>query len=164
MTVHPAQERSWECLHPDDRLALKQAAAHLAQEFSGVYGTETIERFLDRSFDQFAGRATVTKFLPLLAERGLFVMENQPTNRSLLQGEARRAGVRYAAAPFTLDRAADAASIRTALAQLERRALADGEAVGVMAASNEALDALALWADELASRGVRLAPLSEALK
>jgi len=69
MTVHPAQERSWECLHPDDRLALKQAAAHLAQEFSGVYGTETIERFLDSSFDQFAGRATVTKFLPLLAER-----------------------------------------------------------------------------------------------
>ena len=37
MTVHPAQERSWEGLHLDDRLALKQAAAHLAQEFSGDY-------------------------------------------------------------------------------------------------------------------------------
>ncbi len=69
MTVHPAQQRSWESLRPDDRLALKQAAANLAQEFSGIYGPETIERFLDSSFDQFAGRATVTKFLPLLAGR-----------------------------------------------------------------------------------------------
>ena len=48
---------------------LKQAAARLADEFTGLYGTESIERFLASSFDQFADRAIVTKFLPLLAER-----------------------------------------------------------------------------------------------
>ncbi|PFG17733.1 protein-tyrosine-phosphatase [Propionicimonas paludicola] len=69
MTIHPVSERTWESLHPDQRLALKQAAARLADEFTGLYGHETIERFLASSFDQFADRARVTKFLPLLAER-----------------------------------------------------------------------------------------------
>ncbi len=50
-------------------LALRAAADRLAREFSGTFGTETIERFLHSSFDQFAGRATVVNFLPLMAER-----------------------------------------------------------------------------------------------
>ncbi|PKQ21627.1 MAG: phosphotyrosine protein phosphatase [Actinobacteria bacterium HGW-Actinobacteria-5] len=69
MTIHPVSERTWESLHPDEKLALRQAAARLGGEFAGLYGTETIGRFLAGSFDQFADRATVTKFLPLLAER-----------------------------------------------------------------------------------------------
>ncbi len=66
---HPVSERSWESLHTDQKLALKQAAARLADDFSGLYGSETIERFLASSFDQFADHAKVTRFLPLLAER-----------------------------------------------------------------------------------------------
>lgn len=69
MTIHPVSERTWESLHPDEKLALRQAAVRLGGEFAGLYGPETIERFLVASFDQFADRATVTKFLPLLAER-----------------------------------------------------------------------------------------------
>ena len=69
MTLHPVSERTWESLHTDGRLALKQAATRLATEFAGLYGNETIERFLASSYDQFANRATLTKFLPLLAER-----------------------------------------------------------------------------------------------
>ena len=69
MTIRPVSERSWESLHADERLALKQASVRLAMDFDGLYGTETIERFLASSFDQFADRAKVTKFLPLLAER-----------------------------------------------------------------------------------------------
>ena len=69
MTLHTVSERTWESLHADEKLALKQAAARLADEFTGLYGPETIERFLASSFDQFADRATVTKFLPLIAER-----------------------------------------------------------------------------------------------
>ena len=53
----------------DESLALRTAAARLADEFAGVFGAETIERFLHSSFDQFALRATVVKFLPLMAER-----------------------------------------------------------------------------------------------
>lgn len=53
----------------DQQLALRAAAARLQQEFAGVYGAETIERFLVSSRDQFADRAAVATFVPLLAER-----------------------------------------------------------------------------------------------
>jgi protein-tyrosine-phosphatase len=56
-------------LSVDQQLALRTAAARLAGEFAGVFGTETIERFLDTSYDQVASRSTVPRFLPLVAER-----------------------------------------------------------------------------------------------
>jgi arsenate reductase (thioredoxin) len=53
----------------DQRLALKTAATRLQREFTNTFGVETVEKFLYSSHDQFAGRATVPNFLPLLAER-----------------------------------------------------------------------------------------------
>lgn len=67
--THLVSQRTRESLHPDEKLALRQASARLEDEFSVHYGPETIERFLASSFDQFASRSTIVKFLPLLAER-----------------------------------------------------------------------------------------------
>lgn len=53
----------------DQSIALRSAATRLATDFAGIYGAETIERFLHSSYDQFATGSTVTTFLPLLAER-----------------------------------------------------------------------------------------------
>lgn len=53
----------------DQQLALKRSAARLAEEFSTAFNTETIERFLNSSFDEFADKSTIPNFLPLLAER-----------------------------------------------------------------------------------------------
>ena len=53
----------------DQQYALASAARNLGEQFAGVFGAETIERFLYSSYDQFAGVATVPTFLPLLAER-----------------------------------------------------------------------------------------------
>jgi protein-tyrosine-phosphatase len=50
-------------------MALELATRRLADEFTGTFGKDTIEQFLHTSFDQFAGRATVPNYLPLLAER-----------------------------------------------------------------------------------------------
>ena len=58
-----------DSLTPDQRLALKTAAKHLRHEFSGTFGAETIELFLQSSYDQFADRARFSNFLPLMAER-----------------------------------------------------------------------------------------------
>jgi protein-tyrosine-phosphatase len=63
-----------EGFHPtdlsiDQQLALRTAAANLQHEFEGVFGAETSEKFLHSSYDQFANRASVPNFLPLLAER-----------------------------------------------------------------------------------------------
>ena len=56
-------------LSVDQQLALHTAAVHLGDEFAGLFGTETIERFLHSSYDQFAATSTVPNFLPLIAER-----------------------------------------------------------------------------------------------
>lgn len=56
-------------LGPEQRYALTSAARNLWEQFAGVFGPETIERFLHSSYDQFAETATVPTFLPLLAER-----------------------------------------------------------------------------------------------
>jgi arsenate reductase len=58
-----------DSLTPDTRLALNVAAKNLEEELAGIFGVETIELFLQTSYDQFAGRATVVHFLPVLAER-----------------------------------------------------------------------------------------------
>jgi arsenate reductase (thioredoxin) len=53
----------------DQQLALTTAASNLARQFDGIFGKETIERFLHSSYDEFATRAAVMNYLPLLAER-----------------------------------------------------------------------------------------------
>jgi protein-tyrosine-phosphatase len=66
----PETTTNWhEDLSIDQQLALRTAATHLVGEFAGTYASETIDLFLHTSYDQFATRAVVPNFLPLLAER-----------------------------------------------------------------------------------------------
>jgi arsenate reductase (thioredoxin) len=58
-----------DSLSPDQQLALKTAAHNLRDQFAGTFSVETIERFLQTSYDQFADRAKFTNFLPLMGER-----------------------------------------------------------------------------------------------
>jgi arsenate reductase len=60
---------SWATLPLDQATVLNSAAIRLSDEFRGVFGPETVERFLHTSFDQFATRGTVPQFLLLMAER-----------------------------------------------------------------------------------------------
>ncbi len=69
MTDTPVTHQLRMDLSIDQKLALKTAATRLRTEFAADFGVETIERFLHTSYDQFAGRATIPNFLPLLAER-----------------------------------------------------------------------------------------------
>ena len=49
-----------DTLSLDESLALRTAASRLVGEFAGVFGAETIERFLHPSFDQFAPLMVIT--------------------------------------------------------------------------------------------------------
>ena len=60
---------SMEDLPLESKAALRSAAANLHREFEGTFGTETIERFLASSYEQFAANARIVTFLPLMAER-----------------------------------------------------------------------------------------------
>jgi arsenate reductase (thioredoxin) len=53
----------------EERVALRTAANRLREQFDGVFGVETIELFLYSSYDEFAARANIRKFLALMAER-----------------------------------------------------------------------------------------------
>ena len=50
-------------------VTLRSSAALLQKDFSGVFGTETIERFLITSYDEFASRLSNDTYLPMFAER-----------------------------------------------------------------------------------------------
>ena len=69
MSESPAALRPHRDLSIDQRHALTTAAPRLERDFGDSFNVETIERFLHTSYEQFAGRATVPNFLPLLAER-----------------------------------------------------------------------------------------------
>jgi arsenate reductase (thioredoxin) len=58
-----------DTLSIDQRYALRLAAAALRDEFASSFSAETIELFLETSYDQFADRAKFANFLPLIAER-----------------------------------------------------------------------------------------------
>ena len=66
MTDRPSSGRR---ISLDQEVALRTAAGRLVDDFEGTFNAETIERFLTSSYEQFADRATVPNFLPLLAER-----------------------------------------------------------------------------------------------
>ena len=53
----------------EERVALRTAASRLQDQFEGIFGVETIEKFLYSSYDEFAPRANIRKFLALMAER-----------------------------------------------------------------------------------------------
>lgn len=53
----------------DQQFALHTAAVRLASDYKGTFNVETIERFLQSSYDQLADHATIGNYLPLLAER-----------------------------------------------------------------------------------------------
>lgn len=53
----------------EQKMALRNAASRLQKQFDGVFNTETIERFLYSSYNEFASRSTVLIWLPLLAEK-----------------------------------------------------------------------------------------------
>ena len=53
----------------DQIQALRGAEVRLQRDFDGVFGAETIDRFLHTSYDDFGGRAAIPNYLPMLAER-----------------------------------------------------------------------------------------------
>lgn len=64
--VEPAAQAD---LTIDPALALDTAASRLRTQFGEALGADTINGFLHSSYRQFAARASIPRFLPLLAER-----------------------------------------------------------------------------------------------
>ena len=48
---------------------IRTAAARLQDKFEGVFGPETIERYIDDSLDQLLPSSEVVSFVPIFVER-----------------------------------------------------------------------------------------------
>ena len=131
----------------DQQLALLTAATRLAEEFAGLYGTETIERFLYSSYDQFAANSTVANYMPLLAERFA---------RQRLHAIAKVEGLRDDGRPVVLFLCVhNAGRSQMALGFFER--LAEGRAVGWSGGSEPGIEVNQAAIAAMAELGIDIA-------
>jgi protein-tyrosine-phosphatase len=131
----------------DQQVALRGAASRLREEFDGVYGAETIERFLHTSYDQFATNSTVRHFLPLLAERFA---------RQRLVAQARIEGLRHDGHPVVLFLCVhNAGRSQMALGFLSH--LAGDGAIGWSGGSEPGLEINEAAVAVMAERGIQIA-------
>lgn len=97
-----------------------------------------------------------------LHNRGLMFLDDGTSARSLAQEEALKAGVPYARADFIIDADRSTGAILAKLNELEQTARSQGVAIGVGAAFNETIGAVATWMNEARKRGIEFVPISAA--
>jgi polysaccharide deacetylase 2 family uncharacterized protein YibQ len=127
------------------------------------------------SMSRFAGFTGVTNHMgarftanaaamrPILADlraRGLTILDDGSSPRSLVVDVAREIGLAHARAHITLDAVARPESIDDALAKLEAEAMRTGQAIGVASALHVSIERIVRWTRELDRRGVTLVPVS----
>jgi len=128
----------------DRHLALNSAVARLAEEFAGIYNAETIERFLQSSLEKLTDTATVTTFVPLLAERFA---------RQRLQALARADGLHVDGKPVVLFLCVhNAGRSQMALGFFNR--YAGDQAIAWSGGSEPAADVSAVAIAAMAERGI----------
>jgi len=128
----------------DQQLALRTAANRLSDDFAGIYGTETIERFLHTSYEQFASGSRFDNFLPLLAERFA---------RQRLTAQARIEGLRHDGRPIVLFLCVhNAGRSQIALGFFTR--LSGGRAIGWSGGSEPGLEINPAAVAAMAERGI----------
>lgn len=128
----------------DLQLALRSAATRLSEQFLDTFGVETIERFLHSSYDEFAARATMVNYLPLLAER---FARQRLVALARIEGEARD-GV-----PIVLFLCTHNAG-RSQMAMGFLTHLAGGRAVAWSGGSEPGLDVNAAAVEAMRERGI----------
>lgn len=100
---------------------------------------------------RFRDSPAMQRFLEQVERRGLFYIDNG-------QGRAKNGGLRQAHV------ALDPLALDAGLAELETIAKARGVAIGIVVVTPALVDRLAAWSQELAARGIVLAPLSASIE
>jgi uncharacterized protein len=109
-----------------------------------------------------ASAPAVDAMLTDLHTRGLMFLDDGTSARSLAQEEALKVGVPYARADFIIDADRSNGAILAKLNELEQTARSQGVAIGVGAAFNETIGAVATWMNEAKKRGIEFVPISAA--
>ncbi|MEP3275895.1 MAG: divergent polysaccharide deacetylase family protein [Stappiaceae bacterium] len=102
-------------------------------------------------------------FLNEIKNRGLLLVDDGSSSRSLVSGQARNQGIPALRADLVLDVTPERNEIDARLLQLEAIARAKGTAIASASALPITIDRLAEWAKDLEERGLQLVPVSAAL-
>jgi polysaccharide deacetylase 2 family uncharacterized protein YibQ len=108
--------------------------------------------------------AAAAPVVQALKSRGLGFISNGIGARAPLGAEAQKAGLPFAAADRVLDAQREAGSIAGQLDALETMAHQNGDALGAGFAYPVTVDQIKLWASNVGSRGIVLAPASAVLE
>jgi polysaccharide deacetylase 2 family uncharacterized protein YibQ len=141
---------------------------------TGLSAEENRDR-LEWHLSRFVGHIGVTPYLgarftaderalkPILeaiAKRGLILVEDGGSARSLVRRAAPEAGLPSGIAHRIIDQRTSRAGVESALHELEAIARSQGVAIGVGFAYPVTIEQVAEWAPTLASKGLVLAPVS----
>lgn len=111
--------------------------------------------------------ASAADFSPIMEElgaRGLGYLDDGSSNRSLAPQLAAGNTVPFGRADLVIDANPSRQAILAALASLESKAMANGQAIGIVSALPISVAAIAEWSRDLESRGIMLVPASALMK
>lgn len=95
-----------------------------------------------------------------IGKRGLLFLDDGSTARSLSGEFAKAIGLPHGYADVMIDAQVDRQAILAKLDELERIARRNGQAIGVGAAFDETIEAVAEWRDEAVARGIEFVGVS----
>jgi polysaccharide deacetylase 2 family uncharacterized protein YibQ len=107
--------------------------------------------------------AAVKPFLSELTNRGLMFVDDGATDGSQSQAVGAEIGAHVVSADVIIDRVRSRRQIARSLEFLEKKARADGIAIGVASAFRTSIDEIANWIIEAEKRGFAVVPASAAL-
>jgi len=139
--------------------ANKEALLWHLSRFAGYIGASA---YMGGNF--LADPAALRPVLAELKKRGLYFMEDVPSQKSSAASVGRIVGLPVLATQIVIDANAEAKAIAKALAQLEDEARQSGIAVGTGTGLEVTIEEVREWAKTLNDRGILLIPLSAAYR
>lgn len=127
--------------------------------FDGFVG---VNNHMGSRFTQ--NEAGMSLVLTELDRRGLLFLDSVTSGRTVGGAVAARLDLPFAKRDVFLDHRPDRASVRASLAELERKAKAQGHAIGIGHPRVETIDVLAEWLPTLEARGYALVPVTTIVK
>lgn len=110
-----------------------------------------------------ADEAAIKPFLTELTNRGLMFVDDGMNTNSKAKAVGIEIGANVVTSDIVIDRVRSRRQIAEALNALEKKAKADGIAIGIASAFRVSIDEIAKWAAELDKRGLAIVPASAAL-
>ena len=138
---------------PEDNIARLDTALSRFPDASGI------SSYLGARFNR--SEQAVSPVVKAIADRGLFIFENQPNGQSRLGALAKSQGAAYAVGRVAVDAERSDAGILERLSLLERTARREGVAIGVASAYRGSITALERWIAAAEARGIVFVPVTE---